>query len=526
MRPRFHSELGQDIIADIGTVAKRVVISLALFMQRLVGYEVTLESRHLILVERRSVRPAPHIPHIVQRKVLLFGTILVKVGGTDKLVGLLQQLMPPVLFLADAYVLEASVLIQRHGRMIQQVAVAHQIHTAVSKQAAHVLLQLLAVHKRGMNLVHQFPFLIGQAIRVSRVDGREVGVAQFVFLTLVYKYAPFKVYLMQQLPVGHAEFRTAVYNLRFQFKLDNRNGLVHLRNQAQCLFIVIGVGEVHLRGKDSAGVVRIGIHREGSQRQQIDAVSVFQRRQVGIAHGHADNVCYTGIVTRCGAHPQNIMVTPLDVEVMVVTKCIHDDMCARTTVVDIPHDVQGIDCKPLDKVAHGDDEVVRTLGRDNRADDDVDIRVLVGLYAGLVQQLLNDVGELCRQRLAHLRARIFGRYVLADFHQLVQGDEIPVVQVCFLFLYQLQFLFRIINQRTDFFLLAFAQRMAENLIHFSFYRARSVLQYMLKSLVLSMNIRQEMLCSLRQIQNGFQIDDFRTGIGDGRKTARQQLQIA
>ena len=68
--------------------------------------------------------------------------------------------------------------------------------------------------------------------------------------------------------------------------------------------------------------------------------------------------------------------------------------------------------------------------------------------------------------------------------------------------------------------------MAENLIHFSFYRARSVLQYMLKSLVLSMNIRQEMLCSLRQIQNGFQIDDFRTGIGDGRKTARQQLQIA
>ena len=75
--------------------------------------------------------------------------------------------------------------------MIQQVAVAHQVHTAVSKQAAHVLLQLLAVHKRGMNLVHQFPFLIGQAIRVSRVDSREVGVAQFVFLTLVDKYAPF-----------------------------------------------------------------------------------------------------------------------------------------------------------------------------------------------------------------------------------------------------------------------------------------------------------------------------------------------
>ena len=150
------------------------------------------------------------------------------------------------------------------------------------------------------------------------------------------------------------------------------------------------------------------------------------------------------------------MVAPLNVEIMVVAKRIHDDMCARTAVVNISHYVQRVDCKPLDKLTHGNDKVIRTLGRDNRTDNDVDIRMLVRLYAGLVQQLLNDIGKLRRQGFTHFRACVFGRYVLADFHQLVQGDEIPVVQIRFLFLYQLQLLFRIINQRTDFLLFAFA----------------------------------------------------------------------
>ena len=526
MRSRLHPELRQDIVANIRTVAKCVVITFILFMQSLVGYEVTLKGSHLILVERGRIRAAPHIPHIIQRKILLRRTILVKVGGTDKLVGLLQQFMPPILFRSDTYMLETSVLIQGHGCVIKQVAVTHQIHAAVCKQATHMLLQLLAVHKRSMNLFNQLPFFIRQAIRVGRVDSREIGIAQFVFFAFIHKYVPFKVNLVQQFPVVHAKLRTPVYNLRFQFELDYRNRLVHLRNQPQCLFVVIGIGKVHLRSKDGARIIRIGIHCESSQRQQVDAVAVFQCRQVGIAHGHTDNVRYAGVIARCGAHPQYVMVAPLNVEVMVVAKRIHDDMRTRTTVVNIAHDVQRVDCKPLDKLAHGNDKVIRTLGRDNRTDNDIDIRMLVRLYAGLVQQLLNDIGELRRQRFAHFRACVFGRYVLADFHQLVQGDEIPVVQVRFLFLYQLQLLFRIINQRTDFLLLAFAQRMPEDFIHLPLYRTRSILQHMLKSLVLSMNIRQEMFRTFRQIQNSFQVDDFRTGIGDGRKTARQQLQIA
>lgn len=85
------------------------------------------------------------------------------------------------------------------------------------------------------------------------------------------------------------------------------------------------------------------------------------------------------------------MVSPLDVEVMIVAKRVHDDVRTRSAVVDIAHDVQGVDRQPLDKVAHGYDEVVCPLGGDDRADDHIDIGMLVGLYGRFVQQLLNDV---------------------------------------------------------------------------------------------------------------------------------------
>ena len=40
------------------------------------------------------------------------------------------------------------------------------------------------------------------------------------------------------------------------------------------------------------------------------------------------------------------------------------------------------------------DKVIRPPGRDNGADNDIDISMLVGLDSRLMQQLLNDIGKL------------------------------------------------------------------------------------------------------------------------------------
>ena len=74
-------------------------------------------------------------------------SLFVEVGGTDQLIGLIQKFVSPILFSAYLDMLKATVLIQRHGSVIKKIGVGYQIHPAVSKQATHMLLQFLAIHK-------------------------------------------------------------------------------------------------------------------------------------------------------------------------------------------------------------------------------------------------------------------------------------------------------------------------------------------------------------------------------------------
>ena len=130
---------------------------------------------------------------------------------------------------------------------------------------------------------------------------------------------------------------------------------------------------------------------------------------------------------------------------MIITESIHDNMRTRSAVVYIAHDMQRVDGQALDKVAHRHNKIIRTLRRDNGTDYDIDIGMFVRFDARFVQQLLNDIRELCWKCLAYFRTGIFGRNVLAYFYQLVQCYQIPVIQVRFLLLDKLQLLFRIIN---------------------------------------------------------------------------------
>ena len=160
-----------------------------------------------------------------------------------------------------------------------------------------------------------------------------------------------------------------------------------------------------------------------------------------------------------------------------------------------------------------------TLGADDGIDNYLCISLLVGQHGILVQQFLDDVGEFFRQRLAYFGTCVFGRNVLAHGHELVEGSEIPTVDVCFNGLDQLQFLLRIINERAEFFPFVFTECIAEDFVHFTFDGSRSIAQHMLESFVFAMQVGQEVFGSFRQVDDGFQVDDFSTGSSYGRKTA-------
>ena len=116
-------------------------------MHFFVFQEIAFKSSHLILIKQRRVRTTPHIPDIIHRKFLILLSLFVEVGGTDQLIGLIQKFVSPILFSAYLDMLKATVLIQRHGSVIKKIGVGYQIHPAVSKQATHMLLQFLTIHK-------------------------------------------------------------------------------------------------------------------------------------------------------------------------------------------------------------------------------------------------------------------------------------------------------------------------------------------------------------------------------------------
>ena len=151
-----------------------------------------------------------------------------------------------------------------------------------------------------------------------------------------------------------------------------------------------------------AGVVFIFLHRPCGQRQEADAIAVFQRSHVGIAQGETDDIADAGIVARSSSHPEDVVVAPGDVPCVILCKGVENDVCSGATIVDVTQDVQTVDGQALYDCSNGTDEVVSTASGDNRIDDDIHIGSLVMVVGALMEQFLNDIGKLLRQRLAHL----------------------------------------------------------------------------------------------------------------------------
>ena len=354
------AELLKDFVANVLAVAKSVVCTFLLLVQLLVGDEITLERSHLVLVEQRRVWTAPQVPQIVERKTRRV-VVIVEECSAHQLVNPVEQSLPGKLLTEDCHLLERAVGIQRNRGMEKQIVVAHKIHASLGHETADMLAQLLAVGERIVELLHQIALLRRQTVRIVGVDCRKLRVEHLILFSTIAKHTALKVNLIKQQTAIHAKFRMALYDARLQFELNHGYRLVHLRNEAQRLFRISFVGIFLLQRKHRAWVVGIRIHCERGERQQVDAISLLERSQRAVAHRDAYHVGYTAVVARRGTHPQNIVVTPLDVEIMIITESIHDNMRTRSAVENVAHDVERVNREPLNQVTHRDDEIVGTL---------------------------------------------------------------------------------------------------------------------------------------------------------------------
>ena len=201
----------------------------------------------------------------------------------------------------------------------------------------------------------------------------------------------------------HLEVGTALDGLALEFELDDADGLVHLcRETCQTRCGAIAVAEPLFGEEAFALIVTIDIKGKCGQWQQVDAISILNDILVVISQRVADDVADAAVVAGCGSNPQNVVVAPLDVQVVIGAQDVHDFVGALATVEHIAQNVQTVDGELVDEVAHGDDEVVGTACADDGAHNHVDIALLVGVAGALMQQLLDDVREVAGQGFCDL----------------------------------------------------------------------------------------------------------------------------
>ena len=142
-----------------------------------------------------------------------------------------------------------------------------------------------------------------------------------------------------------------------------------------------------------------------------------------------------------------------------------------------------------------------------------------------MQQLVDDVGVIARDGLAHLGAGIAARKRAGDHNELVEQGLIPGGRVLAPAADKIDLLARIVDERAQLALFVKGERVAKDLVDMLAHDARAVVEDVHKGFVLAVHIAHKMLGALGQVENGREIDDLGERGLLGRKLSRQQTQI-
>ena len=272
---------------------------------------------------------------------------------------------------------------------------------------------------------------------------------------------------------------------------------------------------------------RIVLAGKQCERPQADAIAGFQQIHVVILQTSAHDGGHAYGVAGGRAHPENIMVAPFDVHGVVIHQKVHNPVRVGSTVVNIAYDVQPVHRQAFNQAAQRHDKLVSAADVNQGVDDLLMInQLVVVLIRQGVEQLVQYIGIGRRHRLAHLGARIFGGKQAAQLNQIMQRGVKPALGQPSRGAEQFELFLGVIDQRKQIGNRGSAVGGGEQQQRFLPDDARTVVQDVQKRVIFAVNITHEVLGTLWQIQDGFQVDDFRIKRLNGGKLLADARQIA
>ena len=374
-----------------GVVVEDIIRILRLVVGGFIGYKQPLKGGHAGAAIQRRRFAAPQIPQKVHPALPLVAALRGIVAPPGTGIAIVHQVAPRIAVVFKGYHRKAAAFGQRHGTMEHQISVFDFVNAALGKQELHMVLQLFALfevlHQMGNNVF----FLLGQLGGVLGVHGREIHIQHGVAFSLNLHGAVPEIDLAQQFPVLHLKVRVPVDDHALHLEHHHGDGLMHPGHTLQPSFVVRAACLIHMGHKPRN--VAVLIHRLGQigQPPQIDVVPFFQHLHVVVGQrGFHNGQNADGAACR-RAHPDHIVVAPLNVHRMVRHQLIQNDVRPGAAVKQIAHNVQLIHGQPLDQRTHCNDKVIRTPGCGDAAEDLPVVHILIVILKMRVQQLIQNV---------------------------------------------------------------------------------------------------------------------------------------
>ena len=177
------------------------------------------------------------------------------------------------------------------------------------------------------------------------------------------------------------------------------------------------------------GIIAVNFRCKHGERTKVDAIAVLQRVKGVVAGSYSEHIGDAGRISTGSAHPVNIVVTPLDINVVEVHELFHNKIRPCTSVKDISDDVKGVDGQVLDKLTEGYDELVRKINLDDAVYDLTVIELLVEVVHVKVKELVDGVGVVGRHLLADLGPCVLGAYNTTNRDKPVYGYLLMLLEV-------------------------------------------------------------------------------------------------
>ena len=216
---------------------------------------------------------------------------------------------------------------------------------------------------------------------------------------------------MKKIAILQPHFRMRLNNLSLHLKLNDRNGLMHFQI---CLHLLGIVNPAASQLKTGAGILPVSIHCKGCQRKEVNSIAVLQNVKISITGTDPDHIGNAPSLPCCRPHPQNIMVSPLNIHRMMNHQLIHNQMRSWSPIINIPQNMQMIHNQPLNQTAESNDTFLHPPHPDNGLNNGIVVGFLVRHIDLLRNQFFNYIGKFRRQSLSHLGPGIFAGRLLTD----------------------------------------------------------------------------------------------------------------